>query len=279
MVRQLLMETGAAFQPQWTAPALEQFEQMFATIQTKFARGELTKVVPVVFETAESIPDQNQIWFSFMALLKAPALLSPYGFWTEGRGLLGATPELLLRQESETEFLTSAVAGTRSAETKVSLLESPKDMTEHQIVVEDILQRLKMFGAVKKSKVREVAFGSIFHLKTDISLESKKPVPFFEVLQRLHPTAALGTFPREPGLQWLSEQPGGLERGRFGGPFGYLDDRGWGSAWVAIRSLEWNANQSRIGSGCGIVAASQCPAEWQELQIKRESVKRNLGLL
>ncbi len=277
--QQLLMETGAVFQPDWQPPSFAQFELIFHQIMAKISRGELTKAVPVVFETATQVPDRDQIWYSFMNLLKMPAQLTPYGFWALDRGLLGATPEMLLRQESETEFQTVAVAGTRSTESATSLLKSPKDLAEHQIVVEDILQRLKVFGSVKKSPVREVAFGSVFHLKTELTLTSKKPVGFFEVLKQLHPTAALGAFPRDPGLQWLSDHPSSAERGRFGAPFGYLDDRGLGSAWVAIRSLEWQGNGSRIGSGCGVVAASQLEAEWAELQLKRTTVKKNLGLL
>jgi isochorismate synthase EntC len=47
---------------------------------------------------------------------------------------------------------------------------------------------------------------------------------------------------------------------------------------VAIRNIQWQDEKIRLGSGCGIVKSSQIEREWQELKLKRESVKRMLSI-
>ncbi|MNL49201.1 chorismate binding enzyme [compost metagenome] len=46
---------------------------------------------------------------------------------------------------------------------------------------------------------------------------------------------------------------------------------------VAIRNMQWNGQFAMIGSGCGVVAASELEREWRELYQKRLSVKKILG--
>jgi len=48
---------------------------------------------------------------------------------------------------------------------------------------------------------------------------------------------------------------------------------------VAIRNIQWDKNKSYIGSGCGIVKKSELNKEWAELTLKRNSVKKYLGLI
>jgi menaquinone-specific isochorismate synthase len=72
-------------------------------------------------------------------------------------------------------------------------------------------------------------------------------------------------------------------RGRFGAPFGGFY-RETASAelsqhcLVAIRNIQWQKTDVQLGSGCGIVPDSRLENEWDELKLKRESVKRMLGI-
>jgi menaquinone-specific isochorismate synthase len=201
--------------------------------------------------------------------------VTPYGYCYGDEGVVGATPELILAQKKSV-FFTAAVAGTRHRDSPVSLLHSKKDLSEHQFVVDDLVSRLSTWGQVTVDCRQEVAAGDLVHLKTDIQLETQAEVSFFKVLEELHPTPALGAYPRESGLAWLKKQSG--DRGGFGAPFGRMDEYGESTAWVGIRQLSWSKSGSRIGSGCGIVADSDFEKEWQELQFKRQSVKNLLGL-
>lgn len=278
LIAELETQNRTPFVTSWTPPSRSDFAARFTDLKKHFAAGILQKAVPVVFETSPHTPDHSMRRNLLRNLCDAPQGLTPYGYWFEDHGLVGATPELLLRQESASTFATVAVAGTRARDQQPSLLERPKDLLEHQLVIQDIQAALADLAQVEKGPTREVPSGaSLIHLRTDLSVQSSSN--FLALVQALHPTAALGALPRGPGLEWLRSPPDSSARGPFGAPFGFLDQNGLGTAWVAIRNIQWQQqNGSRIGAGCGVVPESQLDAEWNELQIKRQSVKTVLGL-
>ena len=72
------------------------------------------------------------------------------------------------------------------------------------------------------------------------------------LLEALHPTPALGGFPRQAALAWLHENEG-LNRGWYASPVGWVDARGEGEFVVAIRSALVDGPQARLFAGCGIM--------------------------
>jgi len=277
LISELDGQKHTPFKTQWAAPSYSEFSERFADLKKRLHAGLLQKAVPVVFETSPAVPDDMARRHLLRRLCEAPAGLTPYGYWFEECGLMGATPELLLRQESEHEFATVAVAGTRASNEPPYLLERPKDLFEHQLVIQDIEAALADIASIQTGPTREVSSGStLVHLRTNLAVRSKES--FLTLVQALHPTAALGALPRKTGLKWLQSAPDSGARGPFGAPFGFFDQNGLGTAWVAIRNINWNRDGSRMGSGCGVVAESQLDLEWNELNIKRHSVKNILGL-
>src|SRR5213078_1627096 len=55
------------------------------------------------------------------------------------------------------------------------------------------------------------------------------------LVERLHPTPAVGGRPREAALNFIREREG-LDRGWYAGPVGWVDARGEGELVVALRS-------------------------------------------
>jgi menaquinone-specific isochorismate synthase len=208
--------------------------------------------------------------------LEAHPGLYVFGFWDQGEGVLGATPEVLFHLQ-EKKLTTMALAGTSARVDEARLLRDPKELKEHQLVVQDIKERLEKWGWVKLQETRLVEFGMLSHLQTPIEVEIGD-VGVEELVKRLHPTAALGVFPRNYGLNWMQGLPYQEQRGLFGAPIVFSISRSESIALVAIRCLQWSENGSQIGSGCGLVAASDLQKEWQELALKRESVFKVLGL-
>ena len=99
------------------------------------------------------------------------------------------------------------------------------------------------------------------------------------MVRRLHPTAALGVWPRnEAGERWLREADRGVNRGGFGAPFGLEREDRCALALVGIRNIEWSDRSIRIGSGAGIIAESRLELEVEELRQKREQVKALFGV-
>ncbi len=91
-----------------------------------------------------------------------------------------------------------ALAGTASSNTNAdSLLESCKDLKEHNYVIEYLIKCLKFLDIdnYKKSNIKVNSFGDISHLQTLIYSKVENLCPF-ELLRILHPSPAVC------GLQW-----------------------------------------------------------------------------
>lgn len=255
---------------QFSQPSEEAFIERTKSLLDSIARQEIRKAVPVEFEIATS--HSNEIPIS--SLPSSPQLF-PYGFWTEEEGMLGATPEILFQLEG-LNLKTMALAGTASLESP-SLLENAKEMHEHRLVIEDIQNSLKPFGEVKIGDTQEKLLPTLKHLFTPIEVSLREAVAPEKLIPALHPTAALGGFPRAEARQWLSEQPEASMRRRFGAPFGYVDGDS-ALFLVAIRNIQRFDEKIWLGSGCGVVEGSQPEREWEELKLKRRSVREMLGL-
>lgn len=266
----------------WNEADFESFKISFKSILERIHQGDLKKAVPIVFEKSTERLSRQRLVSMLQSLLKAPESLYVYGFWQDGEGLLGATPEVLLRQSGQT-LRTMALAGTcpkTDVAQRTALLEDPKERLEHDLVVQDILQSLKNYGNLTTTGPQILELPTLYHLKTDIEcqLPAKRDFSFFEVCQRLHPTPALGISPRSFGYEWLRSLPEQKERKSFGAPWGLQWSETEALCLVAIRNIQWDRTGSRIGSGCGIVAQSNLQQEWKELFQKRHSVKKIMGL-
>jgi menaquinone-specific isochorismate synthase len=102
---------------------------------------------------------------------------------------------------------------------------------------------------------------------------------FADMVRRLHPTAALGVWPRtEAGERWLREADRGVKRRTFGAPFGLERESHSSLALVAIRNLQLSGDRIRVGSGAGLLPESRLEREFEELQAKREQVKALFGV-
>lgn len=263
----------------WEEPRLEDFAEALSVIQSRIEKNEIQKAVPAVFaRTNQTVTAQDRAQM-LLKLSQAPATLFAYGFWKDGEGVLGATPETLF-DFSKGVLKTMALAGTcpKSESTeRESLLSDEKEMLEHRLVVEDLKERLSAWGTVQASAPYILELPTLYHLKTDISVVCQNQPNFVELVKALHPTPALGVAPRSAGYVWMKALPGQQGRRWFGGPFAFIGAEE-ALCLVGIRNLQWSQDSAMIGSGCGVVAASELDREWRELFQKRLSVKKILGL-
>ena len=98
-----------------------------------------------------------------------------------------------------------------------------------------------------------------------------------KALQLFHPTSALGV---SPFVKWreLEKLPEQNTRKYFGAPFFVRLGDEKSLAVVALRQIQWNAEEIRIGAGGGVVQESQEELEWLEILAKIESVKKLMGI-
>lgn len=262
----------------WQEPRLEDFAYDLDFIQKRIANQEIQKAVPVVFARSPQTVTPIERAQMLLNLLSAPETLYLYGFWQNAEGILGATPEVLC-EYADGVLATMALAGTcpviENGE-RLNLLEDAKEMHEHILVRDDIVQMLKTYGPVEVGPTHVLNLPTLSHLKTDLRVHCKVSPDMVALIQALHPTPALGVAPRQAGYHWMQALPGQEGRRRFGGPFAFISPS-QAVCLVAIRNIQWNSQETLIGSGCGVVAASELQREWRELQQKRQSVKKILG--
>jgi menaquinone-specific isochorismate synthase len=268
---------------QWRNPYYSKFQSTFKELKSKFQAKELDKAVPYVFEIAEQKMERNQLIASLKSLLTY-SLGNPvhiYGFWDKTGGMLGATPEILFKFINSKTLETVACAGTINARGDVStLLTDPKELHEHQLVVDGMREALSPFGTVRMEPIHLLRLSRLVHLATPILAElNSHAFTFEQIVKALHPTPAVGTFPSLQGKQWLAEYQTEIERGRFGAPSGFVFPKNEkASCYVSIRNVQWTEKALTIGAGCGVVAESDCEREWAEINLKLQAIKEMLAL-
>ncbi len=202
----------------------------------------------------------------------------------QGTAYVGATPERLLRFEPG-RVQGGALAGTfprgSGPEADLALgrllLESPKEREEHAIVVEAILEAFAGLGRVEAPEepvLRKLR--NVQHLFTPITLVPHGPVQPLRLVERLHPTPAVGGQPREAAFRLIRRWEN-FDRGWYGAPLGWINARGEGEFAVALRSGTVSGQRVRLFAGGGIVADSDPEREYEETQIKFQPLLSSLG--
>jgi menaquinone-specific isochorismate synthase len=268
----------------WESPSKQQFSQAFYNLKNEFRKTDLEKAVLYTFMTASgafSISQRRQSLRSMLQYARdLPVFL--YGYWIEKEGMLGATPELLFRcRHSETPILeTMALAGTQKTGAEShEMNRDSKLLHEHEIVVKDLVSQLTRYGVVQLGDLQILSLPVVSHLYTPICVQLSSPDQNFEVLvHQLHPTPALGGFPRETAKEWLKGYAKRVPRGRFGAPVGYWHQAHQSACYVGIRNVTWNHHQLAIGAGCGIVEESFLEVEWDEILLKTRAIQNILKI-
>jgi len=174
-------------------------------------------------------------------------------------GLIGATPELLLRLKRG--MVTSRVlAGTisKSGDDALEPFCSSTNIPETPFVLH---------------------LANVMHLATDVTgalIESKSNVDVFTLLNQLHPSAAVCGTPTDKAAKVISEIEG-ISRGRYAGPVGWIDARGDGELGIALRCGQITDDSIRLYAGCGIVAGSDPEKELAESEAKFSAMKSALA--
>ena len=204
-------------------------------------------------------------------------------------GMVGATPELLLRRHGG--LVTSRVlAGTvwRDAEgtdplaKAAELARSQKDISEHEFAVESVASALAPYCQAMNvpESPSVLKLPNVLHLSTDITGVVNMPASALTLAAALHPSAAVCGTPTHLALDIISELES-LDRGRYAGPVGWVDTQGDGEWAIALRGGQVRAGspeEIQLFAGAGIVADSSPEAELEETGAKFIPMLQALGL-
>jgi menaquinone-specific isochorismate synthase len=192
---------------------------------------------------------------------------------------LGASPERLVSLQKQL-LSTDALAGTaprgkttrEDAQLANRLLTSPKEMHEHQVVIDFLTRKLTQLGlSPEPFPLRLRQLSNLQHLHTPIRALVPAQVHLLDIVAALHPTPAVAGMPREVTCAEIDRlEP--FARSLYAGPIGWVNYQGDGEFAVGIRSALVAGCLARLFAGAGIVQGSDPERELAEVQLKLQAL-------
>lgn len=247
-----------------------------ATAIRRIEAGELDKVV---------LARDHAVWsrsrFDPRVLARRLTRRFPGCFTFLCDGLVGATPELLIRRVGpRIESLILAGSAPRGVDQDHderlgrTLVAADKERREHHLAVtsvRDVLaarcERLSM-----DDQPQLLRLANVQHLATRACGELTGTPTALELAGALHPTGAVGGVPTAAAMTAIRELEG-MDRGRYAGPVGWVDARGDGEFGIALRCAELSGARARLFAGAGIVRGSLPEDELEETRVKLKAMQ------
>jgi menaquinone-specific isochorismate synthase len=277
--------------PRWHAAAVgpagpaqsksdEEWMRAVDAARTSIRQGELLKVVlarDVVVERPEPLGHR--------AVARRLAERYPQCWTFVAGGMVGASPELLVRREGPTlQSLTLAGSAPRGGDAEAdralgaALLRSHKDRWEHELAVRFVRETLSR--CCSELWVDPEPFllrlANVQHLATNVHGLLTEPLNAVELAGRLHPGAAICGTPTRAALEVIDRLEG-MDRGHYAAPVGWMDAAGDGEWAISLRCAEVRGTRARLFAGAGIVAESDPASELEETRLKLRPVLSALG--
>ncbi|MCD6392981.1 MAG: isochorismate synthase [Planctomycetes bacterium] len=188
---------------------------------------------------------------------------------------IGCSPECLYRRNAG-DIYSEAIAGTvltgdTDAERQYhqgKLVASAKERQEHDYVFDSVKSDLG--GICRRVDVIEardiLSLSYVQHFRSRFAGVLKDDVSTADIIEALHPTAAVNGSPSRAALEQIRTQEL-FGRGWYAGPVGWIGQDASEFA-VGIRSGRILNNEISLFAGAGIVRASEAQLEWNETEHK-----------
>ncbi|MEU7746512.1 isochorismate synthase [Nonomuraea sp. NPDC049158] len=254
---------GSLSAPEW--------EHVVAQASRRIREGELEKVVLArdLIATAERPIDVR-------LLLDRLAQRYPDCYTFSVAGLVGATPELLIRRTGK-EIESLVLAGTTPRGTGpaddlargAALFASAKDRHEHECAIASVRETLApLCSSLQTPDEPELLMlPNVQHLASHVTGRLADGASVLDVVAAMHPTAAVGGTPTDTAIKVIRELEG-MDRAGYAGPVGWIDAHGDGEWGIALRSGIVRGRRARLFAGAGIMGDSDPSSELAEAQAK-----------
>ena len=192
----------------------------------------------------------------------------------------GSTPERLIRLKNrfiQTEALAGTIArGNNMEEDRIlaeTLMGSHKEREEHNLVMEQIIRKLESIvpNIQYPASPQILKLKNVQHLQTPITGKLGKDEHILNLVARLHPTSAVAGAPTEKAMEIIDKMEA-HDRGWYSGPIGWINEKGDGEFYVALRSALVKDEEAHVFAGGGIVSESHPDTEWEETELKLQPI-------
>lgn len=244
---------------------LEQVQDFITATQRDYKKIIFSRIETINLQTGDLFQLFNTLKElhenAFVYLFNLPGI----GCW------MGASPEVFVMQNGN-NYQTVALAGTQRnlgiPLEKVAWGE--KEIEEQAIVeryVEEKLQRQKV--NYQKTVPYTAQAGKLLHLKTKFRF--RPTTDLFNFLKILHPTPAVCGIPKQAAKDFIIEHEQ-HERGYYSGFLGPVNVEGTSNLFVNLRCMQVFKDKFALYVGGGITADSNAEKEWDETEIKSQTM-------
>jgi len=196
---------------------------------------------------------------------------------------IGATPELLVSVENNI-FRTVALAGTQRYENGQNLRSvawTQKDIEEQALVERYIISCFKMIRLreYEEHGPKTVVAGNLLHLKSEFRVDMQAtsfPQLGTVMLKLLHPTSAVCGSPLPAALHFLRRYER-YERQFYTGYLGPVNVNREIHLYVNLRCAQLIEGKAILYAGAGITIDSNPAQEWEETEIKMQTLRSILS--
>jgi len=225
---------------------------------------------------------------------------SPYMYYYDFGDchVVGASPEILVRQERITEgpdapgtrVILRPIAGTRRrgatpAEDEhlaADLLADEKERAEHLMLIDlarNDIGRIARTGSVQVTEKMVIEkYSHVMHIVSNVEGVLREGLDNIDVLRATFPAGTLSGAPKVRAMELIDalESEG---RGIYGGACGYLSYGGDMDLAITIRTGIVKDGVLHAQAGAGVVYDSVAESEWQETESKARALIRAAELV
>ncbi len=211
--------------------------------------------------------------------------------------VVGASPEILVRQESvtaadgpATKVTIRPLAGTRprgatpelDLAAEAELVGDPKERAEHVMLIDlarNDIGRIAQTGTVKVTDAFCVErYSHVMHIVSNVEGVLNAGMRNMDVLRATFPAGTLTGAPKVHAME-LIDQLEPTKRGIYGGACGYLSYAGDMDVAIAIRTGIVKDQTLYVQAAAGVVADSVPEMEWAETEHKARALLRAAELV
>ena len=240
----------------------------------KLKNRDLDKVVLSRVKTVNREPEFSTSDF-FIRLAKKYPKAFTYLFYIPGTGVwTGATPEILLSQKDDGSTVIMSLAGTAPIENSKQIIWGEKEKVEQRYVTEFIRAKLSelKIDRFTEEPPKTVTAGSIAHIQTIFRIYDKNHRKrVVDLINTLHPTPAVCGLPQTDAFELIKNiEP--HDRKFYTGFLGPWMLNGKSDLFVNLRCAEIGSNKINLFIGGGLTADSDPEKEWEETELKAQTI-------
>jgi len=249
----------------------EDFERTVSECQEFIRAGDIIQVVPSQRFTREFGRTPLDLYRALRTVNP-----SPYMFIldTGDYAIVGASPEVHVRL---TDGLVEIrpLAGTRrrganqeeDAALEKELLADEKEKAEHLMLVDlarNDIGRVCRFGSIRVLDFMTVErYSHVMHIVSQVEGQIAPDRTAFDLMRATFPAGTVTGAPKVRAMQIIAaKEP--TQRGFYAGALGYFGYDGNLDSCIMLRTAVLKEGRIHIQAGCGVVADSQPPAEYEE---------------